>query len=183
MILFIDTHDELITIALKNKEDIYEKEKISEYKHSVYTMPMIEEIFKESNTDVKDLKKIIVVNGPGSFTGIRIGLSIAKMMAYALKIDIVTISSLTAYLISNDNGKKRKAVIEDPKGYYIGAFDENNKPIMEEYYTKEDNLDLPCVPKKIIVSKIFDYCEKLPSENPHHVKANYVKTIEVKYDK
>ncbi len=183
MILFIDTHDELIRIALKNNDDIYEKEKQSEYKHSVYTMPIIEEIFKESNTDIKDLKKVIVVNGPGSFTGIRIGLSIAKMIAYALNIEINTISSLTAYLICNNNGVKRKAVIEDSKGYYVGAFDENDKPIMEEYYTKEDKLDLPCVPKKILVSKIFKYCENMPSENPHHIKANYVKEIEVKYDK
>ena len=183
MILFIDTHDELITVALKNGEDIYEKEKVSEYKHSVFTMPMIEELFKESNTDIKDLKKIIVVNGPGSFTGIRIGLSIAKTIAYALNIEINTISSLTAYLISNDNGKKRKAVIEDSKGYYIGAFNENNEPLGQEYYSKEDDLKLPCVPKKILVSKIFDYCKDMPGENPHHVKANYVKTIEVHYDK
>ena len=140
MILFIDTHDELITIALKNKDDIYEKQKLSEYKHSVYTMPMIEEIFNESNTDIKDLKKIIVVNGPGSFTGIRIGLSIAKTIAYALNIDIVTISSLNAYLISNDNGTERKAVIADSKGYYIGAMDEDNKPLLNRFTmcTKEN---------------------------------------------
>ena len=110
MILFIDTHDELITIAIKNKNDLYIKSQESEYSHSVFTMPMIESLFKENNLNVKNLNKIIVVNGPGSFTGIRIGLSIAKTMAYALKIDINTISSLTAYLISNDLGKKRKAV-------------------------------------------------------------------------
>ncbi len=182
MVLFIDTHDELITIALKNKDDIYVKEKMSEYSHSVYTMPMIEEIFKEANCDIKDLKKIIVVNGPGSFTGIRIGLSIAKTIAYALKIDINTISSLTAYLISNNNGQKRKAVIEDNKGYYISAFDENDNNIIEEYYSTSDNVNLPCVPKKISVNKIIEYCENLPSENPHFIKANYVKKIEVEHD-
>ena len=102
MILFIDTHDELITIALKTKDDLYIKTKESEYSHSVYTMPMIAEIFDENNLDIKDLDKIIVVNGPGSFTGIRIGLSIAKTIAYALNIKINTISSLLAYLISSD---------------------------------------------------------------------------------
>ena len=86
MILFIDTHAELITVALKNKDKLYIKTKESEYSHSVFTMPMIEELFKENNLNVKDLKKIIAVNGPGSFTGIRIGLSIAKTMAYALSI-------------------------------------------------------------------------------------------------
>ena len=55
MILFIDTHDELITIALKNNEDLFIKTKVSEYAHSVYTMPMIEEVFKEMPTfETKD---------------------------------------------------------------------------------------------------------------------------------
>ena len=179
MILFIDTHAELITIALKNKDKLYIKTKESEYSHSVFTMPMIEEIFKESNSDIKDLKKIIVINGPGSFTGIRIGLSIAKTMAYALKIDINTISSLTAYLVSDNHKYTRKAVIRDNKGYYISAFDENNKVVVEEYYSNIDNLDYPCVENKLSVSKIIDYCSNLKSENPHFVKANYVKKIEV----
>lgn len=183
MILFIDTHDELITIGLKNEDKLYIKTKLSEYSHSIFTMPMIEELFKENNLNVKDLKKIIVVNGPGSFTGIRIGVSIAKTMAYALNISINTISSLKAYLISNDNNKKRKAVIKDNKGYYICAFDENNKVLKDEYYSYEDDLDLPCVDSKLDIEKIIDYCSNLESENPHHVKANYVKRIEVEHDK
>ena len=47
MILFIDTHTELITIALKTKDNLFIKTKESEYSHSIYTMPMIEELFKE----------------------------------------------------------------------------------------------------------------------------------------
>ena len=179
MILFIDTHASLITIALKNKKDLFVKTQESEYSHSVFTMPMIESIFKENNLDIHDLKKIIVVNGPGSFTGIRIGLSIAKTMAYALKIDINTISSLTAYLVSNDTKEKRKAVIEDNKGYYISVFDENNENIVPEYYSEEDNEDYPQVEEKLDVSKIIDYCKNMKSENPHFVKANYIKKIEV----
>ncbi len=179
MILFIDTHSSLITIALKNKEDLYIKTKESEYSHSIYTMPMIEEIFKENNLNVKDLKKIIVVNGPGSFTGIRIGVSIAKTMAYALKIDINTISSLTAYLVSNGSGKKRAAIIEDSKGYYISAFDENDNNIVPEYYSEENNCEYERVEEKLDVEKIIKYCENMKSENPHFVKANYVKKIEV----
>jgi len=183
MILFIDTHDELITVALKNNDELFIKTKESEYSHSIYTMPLIESLFKENNLNVKDLKKIIVVNGPGSFTGIRIGLSIAKTMAYALNIDINTISSLTAYLISNDNNKKRKCVIEDNKGYYISVMDENNKIIVPEYYSEEDNENYESVEKTLDVEKIIEYCKNMKSENPHHVNANYVKKIEVEHDK
>lgn len=179
MILFIDTHDELITIALKNNEDLFIKTKISEYAHSVYTMPMIEEIFKENNLNIKDLEKIIVVNGPGSFTGIRIGLSIAKTLAYALNISINTISSLTAYLVSNETNENKKAVIEDNKGYYVSVFDKDNNIVVEETYCEEDTYDYPLVEEKLDVEKIIDYCKDMKSENPHFVKANYIKKIEV----
>ncbi len=180
MILFIDTHDELITVGLKNGEELYLKTQESEYSHSIYTMPMIESLFKDNNLNVKDLKKIIVVNGPGSFTGIRIGLSIAKTMAYALNIDINTISSLTAYLISNNNGEKRRAVIEDNKGYYISVFDENDNNIVPEFYSENDEYsEYKTVESKLDVNKIIDYCKDIKSENPHFVKANYVKKIEV----
>lgn len=179
MILFIDTHDELITIALKNNEDLFIKTKISEYAHSVYTMPMIEEIFKENNLNIKDLEKIIVVNGPGSFTGIRIGLSIAKTLAYALNISINTISSLTAYLVSNETNENKKAVIEDNKGCYVSVFDKDNNIVVEETYCEEDTYDYPLVEEKLDVEKIIDYCKDMKSENPHFVKANYIKKIEV----
>lgn len=179
MILFIDTHDELITIALKNNEDLFIKTKVSEYAHSVYTMPMIEEVFKENNLNIKDLEKIIVVNGPGSFTGIRIGLSIAKTLAYALNISINTISSLTAYLVSNETNENKKAVIEDNKGYYVSVFDKDNNIVVEETYGEEDTYDYPLVEEKLDVEKIIDYCKDMKSENPHFVKANYIKKIEV----
>lgn len=179
MILFIDTHASLITIALKYKDKIYKKEKESECSHSIYTMPMIQKIFEENNLNIHDLTKIIVINGPGSFTGIRIGLSIAKTLAYALKIDINTISSLTAYLISSDLQENKKAVIEDNKGYYISVFDKDNNVIIPEFYSETDNYDYKLVDNKLNIEKIINYCEKLKSENPHFIKANYIKKIGV----
>lgn len=179
MILFIDTHTELITIALKTKDNLFIKTKESEYSHSIYTMPMIEELFKENNLNVKDLDEIIVVNGPGSFTGIRIGLSIAKTIAYALNLKIHTISSLKAYLISSDINEEKMAIIEDNKGYYVCAFDKNNNTIVEETYLEENPYQYKEVDYRLDINKIIEYCNKFESENPHHIKANYIKKIEV----
>ena len=179
MILFIDTHDEIITIALKNKENIFVKTQESEYSHSIYTMPMIENIFKENDLNITDLEKVIVINGPGSFTGIRIGLSIAKTLAYALNIKINTLSSLTAYLVSNNTNNDKKAVIEDNKGFYVSVFDKDNNVVVEETYTEEDNYNYEEVEKKLDIEKIINYLENKETENPHFVKANYIKKIEV----
>ena len=169
MILFIDTHTELITIALKTKDNLFIKTKESEYSHSIYTMPMIEEIFRENNLNVKDLDEIVV----------RIGLSIAKTIAYALNLKIHTISSLKAYLISSDINEDKMAVIEDNKGYYICAFDKDNNTIVEETYLEENPYTYKEVDYKLDINKIIDYCNKFESENPHHIKANYIKKIEV----
>ena len=59
--------------------------------------------------------------------------------------------------------------------------DENNNIIVPEYYSEEDNEDYESVEKKLDVEKIIDYCKDMKSENPHHVKANYVKKIEVEH--
>lgn len=179
MILFIDTHDELITVALKTKDNLYIKTKESEYSHSIYTMPMIASLFDDNNLNIKDLEKIIVVNGPGSFTGIRIGLSIAKTISYALNIPIKTISSLKAYLISSNINEDKMAVIEDNKGYYICAFDKDNNEILEEQYITENNYKYKEVDYKLDINKIIDYLKDKENENQYFIKANYIKKIEV----
>ena len=179
MILFIDTHDELITIALKYNDKLIVKTKSSEYSHSIYTMSIIKEIFEENKLDIKDLAKVIVINGPGSFTGIRIGLTIAKMISYLLNIKINTISSLFAYLISDKSNGSKMAVIEDNKGYYVCAMDKDNNVIVEEQYVSELNYPYKEVDHQLDINNIIDYCSKLPSENYHHIKANYIKKIEV----
>lgn len=179
MILFIDTHDSLITIGIKTDNELLTKTKESEYSHSKYVMPMIKELFDESNLDVHDLKEIVVVNGPGSFTGIRIGLTIAKTMAYSLDISIKSISSLTAYLVSNDSNSDKMCLIEDNKGYYVSVFDKDNNSIIPECYSEEVNYNYPVIENKLDIEKILNYVSKLSNDDYYHIKANYVKKIEV----
>ena len=54
------------------------------------TLKRISEMFDEANLKPNDIDKIIVVNGPGSFTGIRVGITIAKTYAWGLNKDITT---------------------------------------------------------------------------------------------
>ena len=178
--LFIDTHDELITVALLNEEKVIEKTKESLYSHAVYLMPMVESILKENSLTVKDIKDIVAVNGPGSFTGLRIGLSAAKVMSYSLNVPIYLVSSLSAYLVSSDIKGNKEAVIEDNKGYYISVFDENNNSLVEETY-KEDisEFNYPKVDEKLDVRKVVNYAKSFEPAKTHLVRANYVKKIEV----
>ena len=70
--------------------------------HSVRLMPAIEELMNEVNVKPKDLDRIVVAKGPGSYTGVRIGVTTAKTMAWSLNIPIVGVSSLE---ILAQNGK------------------------------------------------------------------------------
>ena len=171
--LFLDTHGELVTISFVKNNEEFTKTLYSE-SHSTVLIPLIDSMLKEKNISLKEFERIIVINGPGSFTGLRIGLTVAKTLSYSLNIPIYTISSLKAYLISSDDNKKNVSVIEDPKGYYIGTSD-------EEYYTDSlDKIDDNVIVKnELNILKIVEYCKELEPSRVHGVKANYVKIIEV----
>lgn len=114
--LFLDTHDELITVALYSEKNIIVKDRESYHSHAVYFVPMIRDILRENDLTVKNIKDIVCVNGPGSFTGLRIGLSVAKTLAYSLNIPIYLISSLESYLVSSNLMVKRCVLLKILKG-------------------------------------------------------------------
>jgi tRNA threonylcarbamoyladenosine biosynthesis protein TsaB len=93
--LAIDTTNNVLGIALVEEERV-----IGEYitnlkkNHSVRAMPAIERLLNDCDVSPKQLEKIVVATGPGSYTGVRIGVSIAKTMAWSLQIPIAGISSL-----------------------------------------------------------------------------------------
>ncbi|QCJ40696.1 tRNA (adenosine(37)-N6)-threonylcarbamoyltransferase complex dimerization subunit type 1 TsaB [Bacillus sp. S3] len=94
-ILAIDTSNNPLGIALLDENQVL-GEYITNLKknHSVRIMPAIETLMKDCERTPADLTKIVVAKGPGSYTGVRIGVTIAKTLAWTLKIPLVGISSL-----------------------------------------------------------------------------------------
>ena len=179
--LFIDTHSGLITVALYDGKNIIEKIQESEYSHAKYLASMISDILNENNLSVKDIKDIVAINGPGSFTGLRIGLSAAKTLAYTLKIPIYLVSSLSSYLVSDNSSCDKLCVIEDNKGYYVSVFDKENKVLREEEYVTELKglNEIYRVKESLDVKKVIQFALESKSVDAHLVRANYVKRIEV----
>lgn len=94
-ILAIDTSNQVLGVSLlKGEQVIGELMTNLSKNHSVRLMPAIEKLMKEVSMNPEDLDKIIVAKGPGSYTGVRIGVSTAKTMAWALNIPVVGVSSL-----------------------------------------------------------------------------------------
>lgn len=104
--LAIDTSNQALGVAiLKNKELIGEVVTNIAKNHSVRLMPAIEYLMDTVQVSVDQLNKIVVAKGPGSYTGVRIGLTTAKTLAWSLNIPIVGVSSLEilAYRASFSN--------------------------------------------------------------------------------
>lgn len=142
MILYLDTSSNYLHCALLNKNKLIDK--ISENfgkDLSKYALSRIDGLLKKNNCTIDDIEKIIVVNGPGSFTGVRIGLTIAKTIAWAKKIDIIEITSLLAMSLSiqDKSVKYVVPVIDARRGFvYSGIYDNVNK----NYVLKEQYLNL-----------------------------------------
>lgn len=95
MILGIDTATDTMSVALSNEGQIMGEITTNLKKnHSVRLLPAISELLTECGVTVKDLTKIAVAKGPGSYTGLRIGVTVAKTLAWDLGIPIVGVSSL-----------------------------------------------------------------------------------------
>ncbi|MGG5180798.1 tRNA (adenosine(37)-N6)-threonylcarbamoyltransferase complex dimerization subunit type 1 TsaB [Bacillus sp. MM09(2025)] len=94
-ILAIDTSNHTLGIALvKNSTVIGESITYLKKNHSVRAMPTVGALMKECGVAPSELSKIVVAKGPGSYTGVRIGVTIAKTLAWTLSIPISAVSSL-----------------------------------------------------------------------------------------
>ena len=87
--------------------------------HSRTLMPIVEHLFQNTGMDVADIDAVAVANGPGSFTGIRIGVSAAKGLAFAVEKPVIGVSTLAA-LARN---------LSCCDGLVIGAMDARRKQI------------------------------------------------------
>ena len=150
-------------------------------------MPVIDEAFRFSNIKPSMIDKIFVVNGPGSFTGIRVGLTFCKVMSYCLNIPIVTISSLEVMASGFENDVT--SLIDARRGYvYAGSYDKDLNILHVDEYVLFDNLDtfgvlvsydnLSTVKPKINLLKIVNKHKDDEGILVHNVNPNYLKLTE-----
>lgn len=183
--LFIDTHSSNIILILYKDNKIVKKiTQESSMSHSVYTLPLIKTLLEENNIELKDLGLLLVVNGPGSFTGIRIGMTIAKLIAYSLNIPIKLVDSLLIKALNVDTPTKYIS-LEDKHGAYVGVFNNKNEVIEPYRYVKlSEYRELSKEDKyinevEIDYEKVILYSTSIEAVNPHSANPLYIKDVEV----
>jgi len=199
--LFIDTTCQNLSVALLENNKLLTTKTINNPKeHSTYALSTIEGVLKECSFLPKDIDKIYVVNGPGSFTGTRIGVTIAKTYAWVLNKEIVTLSSLEtiASTMALTNYDYIVPLIDARRGNVFGAIYDKNLNVIykdtflslndiisktQEYsnvcFVSSDQFDgLQIVKTNINVSFLISkHCEDR-TLSPHLVNPNYLKSTE-----
>ena len=201
--LFFDTSSDLLKVSLiKDNKIIFDKELHTKNDHSSYLVPTIDEAFKSNNIDFKELDEIIVGKGPGSFTGTRISIAVAKTYAFSFNIPVYMISSLEELIYDNDGYDFYVPIIEEKKeNLYFSIFDKDKKRVMDDTYSSTEYMykKLEELDGKILLISLSDKeYEKYDTVkasinalnimknidvnnekvNPHLLKPNYIKKIE-----
>jgi len=95
MILLIDTAQETGTIAIsKDGRILFSEENKIAKDHAAWLHPAINRLLDKTKKTVRDLDAVSVIAGPGSYTGLRVGMATAKGLCYALKIPLITQNTL-----------------------------------------------------------------------------------------
>ena len=108
IILNIETSTEVCSVSLaENGKTLYQKESTEGLNHSKLLTVFIEDLFSENNFDINKIDAVAVSKGPGSYTGLRIGVSVAKGLCYGLDKPLIGIGSIEAmgYYVAQNAGK------------------------------------------------------------------------------
>ena len=175
--LFIDTSLNSLSFAICKDEKLLASTKIEKVlKQSSVLMDTIINSLKIHDIDKKDIDNIIVLNGPGSFTGVRLGVTVAKTLAWSLGINLYMLSNLEALAIHSDY-KNKLSVIYDKKDYsQVGIYNDNKY----EVYSNID--ELPKLESgEIIAFETNNYIDELLKQNESMKKElEYIKNTSEK---
>lgn len=198
--LLLDTSSSHLLVSITRNEEVLALSKLEDcIGHSTKLMVEIDACLERTGISLCEIDTIFVVNGPGSFTGLRVGVTNAKILAYTLQKKIVPISSLELMATTTFEGDYIIPFIDARRGYvYAGIYDKELTPYLEDSYIKVEDL-LKKVPRGASVSFVgYTAVDKIESRNipmvnvlamidkhrfdvgvsPHQVNPNYLKKTE-----
>ena len=131
MILCIETATTNCSVALGEKGKLLalKEDYSNSYSHAERLHIFIEEILKENGLQAKDLSAIAVSKGPGSYTGLRIGVSAAKGLCFALDLPLISIPTLKSFALQ---------VKQEKDGFIIPLLDARRMEVYTAGFTSEN---------------------------------------------
>lgn len=139
--LFLNTASNYLNVVLfKDKEVLDEVYLKLDKDLSKETLPCVKKVLEKNNLKPGDISEIITARGPGSFTGLRIGVTISKVYSYFLNKDLYSVSTLDV-MATSINASIIVPLIDARRGYVYGSiYDQDYNVLMEEKYIKLEDL-------------------------------------------
>lgn len=134
--------------------------------HTAHVLPMIQEVLGEARCEVRSLDAIAVSAGPGSFTGLRVGLSLAKSIAFAVDLPVLPVPTLQALALAAPVESGTVAAVLDARRgeVYAGLFERQGEqcfPLGGEWLLSPGSL-LARLPRPVAI--IGDACDRYGAE-------------------
>ncbi len=139
-LLLIESSNEICSVALSQEKSIIQEKYIDKpNSHSVYLAPFVNEVLNNATMSINELDGVVISDGPGSYTGLRIGSSLAKGICLGAGIPLMAISTLKglAKKALNDYPSVDQAIaLVDARrsDAYIGVYNQQLKPIIKEQF-------------------------------------------------
>ena len=161
LVLSVDTSSSVCAVSLQENYNLIDEIDLDNGKtHSENFMPIVAEILEKNNKELKDINLIAAVVGPGSFTGIRIGIASIKALAEVYNIPVVEVTSLES-LARNVEVTNVVCSLIDAKNnqVYAGIFDANYEKL-EDYIADDINTVIESLKKYNNITLVGDGSEK-----------------------
>lgn len=132
--LMIDTSNRILAIGISEEDQVIDFVQMDAWqRQSEITLLEVNLLLTRNDWKLSQIEKVVIANGPGSYTGLRIALTIGKTLSYALNIPLIAISSLHA--MCGVEGKK--IALMDARGQraYVGIYNQGQKVIEEKVLT------------------------------------------------
>lgn len=142
-ILALDTSTENCSVALTVGNQTYTRSEVSPRGHTTKILPMVDEVLKEAGLKLHDLDALAFGRGPGSFTGVRIGVGIAQGLAFGADLPMIGVSTLAAMAQSG----YRKHAME----HAACAIDARMNEVYWGRFARQDNGDWEVVDQECVI--------------------------------
>ncbi len=175
-ILLIDTTTKDLVVSLIDGENIIDntKENLGT-KHSESLCLAVQELLQEANVTFSDIDAYACAIGPGSFTGIRIGVSTVKGYNTACPKKLIALNTLQAIALSQKCGATGKAIIDAGNGYYFADYVEGIAPCLISY----EDVRAQLAGKATRATEYFDGLVALAKDS--FSKGNFAQTLQPLY--
>jgi tRNA threonylcarbamoyladenosine biosynthesis protein TsaB len=137
--LAIDASTEACSVALQVNGKLYSRYDLCPQSHSLQLLPMVDEVLTEAGIKLSECDGLIFGRGPGSFTGVRIGVGVAQGLAFSANLPVFGVSSLQAMAqLAFMQGKVQEKVNGESTGV-IAAIDARMGEVYNGYFMLDEN--------------------------------------------